>query len=367
MAEWNYGVNDAATVKLFSHRLFKQAIQATTVWKLCNISSSVEDGQNICQILDDTQKSEGDQITYDILAELEGAGVQGDNILAGNEEAISTFTDSLVINQLRHPVLVKGAMSQQRVPFNKRDQAKLKLANWWAKRFEVSAVNHLAGNTNQADTRYTGNNAVSAPSSMVIAAGAANEGALVNGNGFTIDLIDTCVAIAHTRVTPIRPIQLDGMEIFGVMFIHPLQTRSLRANFTAGQWGAIQSDALAGGQITKNPIFSGAIGLYNNVIIHESAYAPYGSAAQAVVGGRTRYNALGTASVARGFFVGAQALCLAFGRAYSDDMRLKWFEELFDGGNQLRVAAGAIFGMKKTRFNSEDYGVVTVSSFEANV
>lgn len=35
MADWSYGANDAEAVKLYSHKLFKQAIPATAAAKLC--------------------------------------------------------------------------------------------------------------------------------------------------------------------------------------------------------------------------------------------------------------------------------------------------------------------------------------------
>ena len=112
MAEWSYGVNDAATVKLYSHRLFAQTIQATKVWALAGMAPSRESPDNVVQLMDETNKTEGDTINYDLIAKLQGAGVIGDNTLAGNEEPLKTYQDTLVINQLRHAVLPKGAMSQ---------------------------------------------------------------------------------------------------------------------------------------------------------------------------------------------------------------------------------------------------------------
>ena len=134
MADWSYGVNDAATIKLYSHKLFAQTIQSTAAWKLCQISTSKDSPDNIVQILDDTQKTEGDTIKYDLIAKLQAPGVIGDNVLAGQEEALKTYQDTLLINQLRHAVLPYGAMSQQRVPFSMRDMAKMRLADWWQER-----------------------------------------------------------------------------------------------------------------------------------------------------------------------------------------------------------------------------------------
>ena len=240
-----------------------------------------------------------------------------------------------------------------------------------------AGLTQLTGNTYQTDTRYTGLNALVAPSTgyQVFANGRTSEATLVAGDKMTVNLIDNCVAIAHTLTTPIKPIRMKGMEIFGCLFLHPLQIKSLRTNFSTGMWGDIQRAAMQGGQITGNPIFTGAIGMYANVVIHEDVRVPYGDNVQqyAADGVTIRYNAIGagngtntagTTNVARGVFCGAQAACMAFGRAYGMDMKMKWYEELLDGGNQLRVSAGLIFGFKKTQFNSVDYATITVSSYE---
>jgi hypothetical protein len=64
----------------------------------------------------------------------------------------------------------------------------------------------------------------------------------------------------------------------------------------------------------------------------------------------------------RAIFCGAQSAVVAFGQS-SPGMKTSWAEELFDYGNQLGVAAGLIWGLKKTQFNSADFGTITVSSY----
>lgn len=144
-----------------------------------------------------------------------------------------------------------------------RAAAKNRLADWWDERFDYGLINQLTGNTNQTDVRWTGNQSPVAPDAqhVVFANGKTSEGTLASGDIFTLNLIDQIVAKAHTLAVPIRPIKLKGMEIYGVLFLHPFQVQSLRQNFTSGQWGDIQKAALTGGQITGNPIFSGAIGI----------------------------------------------------------------------------------------------------------
>ena len=65
-------------------------------------------------------------------------------------------------------------------------------------------------------------------------------------------------------------------------------------------------------------------------------------------------------------FLGAQAGVIAFGNAYGKlgnpamgkGSHFSWFEDVDDYGNERGIAAGAIFGVKKCRFNSADFGVI---------
>jgi hypothetical protein len=64
----------------------------------------------------------------------------------------------------------------------------------------------------------------------------------------------------------------------------------------------------------------------------------------------------------RGVFCGAQAAAIAFGQNNSQN-RMTWNEELFDYGNQLGVAAGLIWGLKKLQFNSTDFGAIALAGY----
>lgn len=69
-------------------------------------------------------------------------------------------------------------------------------------------------------------------------------------------------------------------------------------------------------------------------------------------------------SVRRAVLCGAQAGIMGFGKNFG----LKeyyWREELFDYGNQLGVSGGCIFGLKKTVYNSVDFGTVVISTYAA--
>lgn len=312
------------------------------------------------QFLDDTAKGPGDKITVGLRMQLSNAGIQGDGTLEGEEESLTTYSDSFVVNQLRNAVRSGGRMSEQRVPFSVREQAMLGLADWWADRIDTSGFNQLTGNSAQTDTKYTGNNSVTAPSSnnRYYANGLATDAAVASAsasNAMQLKFIDYAVEIAKTNSPAIRPIRYLGEDYY-VCFLHPYQVTSLRTNSNSGQWLDIQKAAMAGyagkREVETNPIFNGALGVYNNVVLHESTRIPLVSA----LGAST------TDGAYRAVLCGAQAATIGFGQDNSD-MKASWVEELFDYGNQLGVAAGMIYGLKKTIFNSQDFATVTISSF----
>ncbi len=348
MANTNFTVNDPLAVKLWAKKLAVQAIQQT--WFRNFIS---DDGNNVIYLMDDAEKSAGDTVNVGLRTQLAGAGVQGDGTLEGQEEALTTYADKLLIDQLRHAVNVGGRMTQQRVPFELREEARMGLQDWWAARFDLAFFNQLCGYTVQTDTRYTGNNATIAPTRTILPTGVASESALGSSNTFTLSLIDTAVERAYLN-NPylIRPIRIKGEDKY-VCFVHPSQVTDLRTSTSAGQWLDIEKAAMTGGEVSDNPIFTGALGEYNGVILHK-AYR----VSQCVNGSAALPNTY------RAVFAGAQAGALGFGREEGKD-QFTWSEELFDYGNMLGVSAGSIFGIKKLVFNSNDFGAQVISTYAA--
>ena len=102
---------------------------------------------------------------------------------------------------------------------------------------------------------------------------------------------------------------------------------------------------MMGKGVRDNPIFTGALGVYNGVILRENPRIP-------TVVANTR----------RAIFCGAQAATFAVGQNNTPE-KMSWVEELFDYENQLGVSAGMIFGAKKSVFNSTDFGVLVMSTY----
>jgi N4-gp56 family major capsid protein len=353
MATTAYPVNHALAQKIWGQGLLVEAIAATKVGQFLGTGSDALLVQRT-----ELQKNKGDRVRIGLRDQLSGDGVSGDDTLEGNEEALTTYSDNIFIDQLRHAVRSAGVMSEQRVPFDVRDEALDGLKDWWSERLDFGFANQLTGNVVQTNTKYTGMQAViTADANHLIRANAADAADLsaTTTNRMNLNLIDQCkeLAVAPTAAASriIRPIKYMGDDYY-CLFLHPYQVRDMRANTAAGQWTDIQLAAMNGGQIKDNPIFTGSLGVYNGVVLHEWNRLPKAiSNANAAV-----------ANTKRAVFCGAQAAAIAFGQEYSEK-KMSWNEALFDYGNQLGVEAGLIHGIKKLVFNSNDIGTIALDTY----
>src|SRR5574343_1060973 len=301
MAVTSYGVNNALAVKLWSKKLAVEALKECYVGKFTGTDSN-----SLIQVKTETQKSAGDKITFGLRMQLSGSGIQGDNTLEGNEEALTTYSDAVLLDQLRHAVRSGGRMSDQRVPFSVREEAYAGLKDWWMDRYDTWFFNQVAGRSGITDTRLTGNNATVAPTATynhIWCNDATTDEGANAGDEFSLTAIDNAVVLAKTNSTMNRTIRINVGEYY-VCFIHPGQAKHMRTNTNTAQWADIQKAAMMGGDVKNNPIFTGALGVYNGVIIHESSRVPRG---------QNSSTAVEDADTRRAILCGAQAATLAFG------------------------------------------------------
>lgn len=361
MADTQYGVNANEAVKLWSRKLYREALKKTYIKRFIGSDSS-----SLVMQKDETGKGPGDRIRCTLRMQLTGDGVQGDGTLEGNEESLTTFTDDLVINQLRHAVRSDGKMTEQRIPFSVRAEAMEGLSDWVADRWDTWFFNQIAGYTPQSDTKYTGNNSVSGATRIVRPSSVSNDQSLTTSDVFSLILIDKAVEEAKVTTTgsnppPIRPINVDGKPYF-VAFLHPYQVTDLRTKTSSSTshpilWYDIHQAAIQGGQTKQNPIFNGALGEYNGVILHESTRVTQGV--------NSTSSSSAVSNTRRAVLCGAQAAVCGFGMGH-DKSTYDWFEQLFDYGNKLGVKAGCIAGLKKAQYNSQDFGAIVMSSYAAS-
>jgi N4-gp56 family major capsid protein len=356
MAATDYPVNHPLAVKLWSRRIAREGLKETMAMKFMGMSSN-----SLIQVFDDTSKGSGDKITVPLRMQLSGRGVGETESLEGNEEALVTYNDSLYINDLAHAVRSKERIDAQRVPFSIREEGRLGISDWYADRLDTWLANQLTGNTAQADTLYTGNQATIAPSSgtgvdrrWIIRqqddeTDHTTEASLSTSDTFSLKVLDRAVAIAKTSSPLIRPVKV-GNQSYYAAFLHPFQVKDLRTSTATNDWMDIQKAVLQGGDIETNPIFTGALGVYNGVVLHEWSRLPNGIGAN-------------SANTRRAVFCGAQAAAMAWGKGYSEEP--KYVEDDFDYGRQFAQSVQTIAGAKKLQFNSKDFGTIVISTYAA--
>jgi len=135
--------------------------------------------------------------------------------------------------------------------------------------------------------------------------------------------------------------------------MHTFQAYDLRTATSSNDW--VEITKVAGPRGDKNNLFLNALGTYGGIILHKHRnvirFSTYGSG--------------GTLGAARALFLGAQAGMIAWGGGSSYG-RYSWNEEKDDRGNALAITAGCIYGVKKSRYNSADFGVIAVDTYTAD-
>lgn len=363
MAVTDFPVNHDLAVKRWSTMLAVDAPKESYFFRNGFVSESTD--MPITHIKD-LEKNKGDKITYGLRMKLQGQGVEGDQQLEGNEEALAFYDDSLYIDQIRHAVRSKGKASEQRVPYSMREEARAGLATWFGERYDelffvyLSGLRGVKGNLSLG-TDFTGRagNPLQAPSTgRSVFGGDATAFADIDATDtLKLSTLDKANVKAKTMTNPrFRKMRYEGKENLVGVF-HPFQVYDLQRDAGADGWLEIQK--AAGERGSKNPLATGAMGTYKGIFLHEHENVV--RFANAGAGG----NVAG----ARGLILGAQAGAIAWGAGQQGSgRRFFWEEELFDYGNQLGVGAGTVMGMKKTVYNSPDggvavdYGVLTIDT-----
>ena len=265
------------------------------------------------QVKRDLIKKAGDAINFGLAGTLSGAGVTGNNVLGTgdttNEEAMEFFDQRVVIDQIRNGTRLAGIMEDKRVAFSMREQAKSQLTDWMARNEDAAIFTAI----NTADE-----------------IGGLTSAATITG-GLTVDNIieikkeamfpttnNVTGGAATTR--KLNPIKLEAGEEVFVLGVNPTDAAVLKksSDFKTYQYHG----NVRGG---SNPIFTGALGNVNGVIIHEhSSFA----AGKPVI-------------------FGAQAGFLAYGK------EIMYGEDTFDYANQTGFMIGSVRGVALAKFLSE--------------
>jgi N4-gp56 family major capsid protein len=137
------------------------------------------------------------------------------------------------------------------------------------------------------------------------------------------------------------------------MFLHDYQVTDMRTSTSPVSGSTSRKAALAGGVGCKSKIYTGALGEYNNVVLHKWNRLPNGISNAGAAQTSTR----------RAVLCGAQAAAVGFGKEFAKGSHFKWIEELFDYERELGVSAQTVWGIKKSVFNSLDFGAIVATTY----
>ena len=353
MGATEFATTDAQAVKRWSNSLAREAISKTFFRRFLGKGPN-----SIIQQHTDLESAAGDQIKYDVIMQNRGDGVQGDTTLENYEEELEFYQATINIDQLRNAVSFRR-MSQQRTLHNLRKEARSVLSDWFAWKYDTLMFAYLAGVAGDDLETASGTigasgfagNALTDYSSDT--AHHIDESAGGGNSSFGLEILDVAKAKAKTLNPRLRPVMVNGSPKF-VAVLHPYSVHTLRRETGANGWTEIHSRVADGG--SKSPIYTGALGEYNGIVLHESEYIP-------------RTTSTGDTA---NLFLGAQAASFAMGNAYDKTDQssngggsyFSWNEQKNDYGNKKGIAAGSCFGIQRNIFNGDSFGTLLLETVQ---
>lgn len=312
-----------------------------------------------------TKTERGDSCIMQIVLDLQGDGVVGDNELEGNEENLINDDINIRTDQLRHGVKSKGRMSEQKTVIRFREQAQDKLAFWLADTLDELGFLTASGVSYSKRTNGASRPAasqlpslafaadVTAPSSnRVIYVGATATSDIASNDIITWDVV--LDANAKAKRKRMKPIRINGQSFYALI-LSPEQLRDLKKD--DDYKNAVGRAAPRG---NDNPLFKGAVVVVDGIMIFES------NKVYNTLGTSTKWGSGNLIDGAQALLIGAQALGFArIGEA-------AWEEsDNTDYRNKQGVAYGRIIGFIKPKFQStvdgtdEDFSVISIYSAAA--
>lgn len=303
-----------------------------------------EDEGSIIQVVNALRKEPGDQVTVHLAVKITGDGITDDNTLEGNEVAMTFKNMAVKIGMRRQAIKLAGKMSEKRSAIKLRKEAVRRLSTWLAEVkdeelfYQLSCMRGTRAGT--LSTSVTLSNTYATPDSAHLLAAAGKAFAtLTSSDKLAAADIDTLVETARLR-DDLNPINVEGMEVNGVLIISPEQATDLRADTN---WQNAQLHANVDG--LKNPIFTGMMGIYNGVVVHVHRN----------VVKFTTAGAGGNVTGCRALFLCAQAAIEVPVEDGND-----YVEETFDFKNKVGFAVGYIQGIKGSVYEDNGGGNATL-------
>lgn len=302
------------------------------------------------QVKNQLETAAGKTITVALVGKLSQAGTTGDNQLRNNEEALPNWGDDIVIDQLRHAVII-GKMEEQATGIDVREAAKMMLKIYFMDALRSLLLSRgqcatLDGITPYADAAEADKDAFVAANSDRIMFGALNSNNSSNDHSSSLANIDNTadkliyqlVSLSKSRMKKaspgIRPIMTKKGREWLVVLAGSYGYRDMKASLaTIQQYANVRGD--------DNPLFDDGDLLWDGNVIREvpelADLGLYGASA---------------INVSVALHLGAQALGLAWGQKSK-----VYIDKTIDYGNQWGVSMGEIRGAKLLFFSNVMHGL----------
>ena len=197
---------------------------------------------------EDFTKKPGETIKFNVVSQLHSAGVTGETALTGNEDQLALGQYTLTVDWLRNAVAYTKNL-EKRVNFNIAQTIRAELSDWMARRIDGDMFKSIISNA--SNTMYAGD--------------ATTEATLGANDHFGTEEIDRIKLALQRTAIPIRTEGDNGEEeeYYGCV-ISEIDEYWLKGDAV---WSQAQRDA-GPRDYSKNRIFTGALGVYNGVILY---------------------------------------------------------------------------------------------------
>lgn len=280
------------------------------------------DGSNVVHKNKDLENVKGDSVVFGLMMNLTGSGVEGNRQkLAGAEDTLNIY-DFTVNTKLVRNAVSRYEADDQRTQYDMLKEIKIALKQWLSDWLDDRLISRLSYNPSSGEVLY--------------ASAAGTQSSITANDKLTTTIISRAKRKALMHAPKVQPIKVDGMDKY-IMLVHPWAARDLKDD---PKWLAAQQNANVRG--SKNPIFTGALGEYDGVILYEYERVQTGNIGAS------------SANVCQNLLLGKQAACFAVSRP------AKHIEQTDDYGNIAGNGIAFYGAVEKTNFNGKDYGVINV-------
>jgi len=242
----------------------------------------------------------GDIINISRVANLTGDGVTGETTLRGTEEQLTLAQVQVTPEWNRHAVAVTGK-AQKQITQEFKGQAQKGLSYWMAKKMDASMWTAAALTSSQGfEASAVG---------VVYANDAESADTVDTADTYSVAVIRQGAArLANNNIERVSVPGMPAGEGYYLNFINPYQAYSLKAD---SEW--IDNHRNASDRGKDNPLFTGALGEIDGVIVHETTQCA-----------RAENGATPAVYYSRAIMVGQEALC----RGINED--ISWSAQMDD-------------------------------------